>query len=228
MTTPTNTPAPVPENVQAALDRLPTETLQAERQKALDAKLDIRGFDAALAKRQAAPIDAAKATDIERHGVNASPAREQYAKASLGRLTEGMSAEQVTGIRGATGEWASALQFSPATGNSIIERLASLGAELKSLEPGGRAEWADRAEQAALRSLAAKYPSELPAERQRLAGEDWKAMRAEAEKVLARAPNSDITKGLKDAPQMGDLWLVATLANHGRALGMVEKKYGDK
>jgi hypothetical protein len=222
----TPTPAPVPDAVQAALDRLPTETLQAERAKAIDARLDVRGFDSALAKRQAAPLDAAKATDLKAHGINQAPQHGDYSKASLGRLTEGLSPEAVAGVRGTTSEWASALKFSPEIGSAVIERLATLGAEMKSLEPLGRAGRADQMQEAAINRLAAGYTTELPAKRMQIAKKEFTDLKSAATKVLDRAPNSEISKTLKDSPQFNDLWLLRTLANHGRALGLVEKKYG--
>jgi uncharacterized protein HemY len=215
---------PVPDAVQAALDRLDTTTLQTERQKAVDARLDVRGFDAALAKRQATPPDAAKLADIVAHNVSPSPQHGDYSKAPLGKLTEGMSAEQIAGVRQETSAWASALKFSPTIGNAVVERLATLGAELKAMEPVERADWAARQEEAAINRLAAKYVNEVPAKRTELAKAEFEKLKADAAKVLDRAPG-DISKGLLDSPQFNDLWLLRTLVNHGHALQMIEAKY---
>jgi hypothetical protein len=55
-----------------------------------------------------------------------------------------------------------------------------------------------------------------------------RALREAALAVLARAPNSEISKSLKDSPQLHDIWILRTLANHSTALGMVDRKYGAK
>jgi hypothetical protein len=117
---------PAPSPVEAAINALPLETLQAERQRMAELRMDTSAFDRAIAAKGGQFPDPGRAKSFEHHGVSDAAKGSDY-HPDFGELARRLTPERLVAVNRETGEWAAQMGFSKPVGEALIARIAEIG-----------------------------------------------------------------------------------------------------
>lgn len=204
-TPPADTPTPAAA-INAAIANLSTDVLQGEIQARVAARLPVADYQAALAARQAVPIDPKVAADYAAHGVAKEPAHYNF---NFGALAQALPADRLQNVRAEATKFAADLALAPSTGTALVQRIGSLGPMVSKMTASERADWIAKNEAVSLRVTGSQ--------------EALAALRADALEVLKRS-GSDISVGLANSAVLSDPILLRMLGNHHRALQMLSAR----
>jgi hypothetical protein len=173
-------------------------------------------FDAALKAdgRELAPRDLALEASRTEFALPANPQPADYKPEWNRDFMAERTPEQRSTLQRDTTAFAAAMQFDPGLGAAVIERIADIGPRLAKMSPEDRQMWVDQQTRDGV---------------QRAGSEDaFKARLESAKAIVAKlAGESDIAKGLLASAVLNDPWLLATLANHAKAVAAFAKRHGD-
>jgi hypothetical protein len=207
-TAPPASPPPATDAIGKALDALPLDTLQAEREKMAGdlRRPDLSAHDAAIARKGGSPPDKERADTFRDHLMAEKSTAQDYTP-ELGRFAD------IEGVANGIKNLVASLNFSRDAGNSVASRLAHVIAQLDDMPREQWQDWVAQNDRMTMRIVGNQ--------------EGYDALVKQAKAALARS-GTEVAKKISEHVLLKDAILLRLLGNSQQAWERLQSRPGKK